>query len=97
MSPIVSAMLETVAGQDTELRFLEELFAGEAKCEASHGPDIPHCSVSATHRVTTSCSGGWNICESAALAFPRLVAGMTNKLCPLCKASILGCWTVTPI
>lgn len=97
MNPLVKDMLETAHSHDIELKLLEEWFEHEVQCEASHGTAIPDCSITATHRVVTSCSGAWNVCQSAALAYPRLLEKEENKRCRLCSKSVISCWTITPI
>ncbi len=94
MNPLVKDMLETAHSHDIELRFLEDLFAGEAQCEAVHGPEIPNCSITATDRVTTG-EGQNNICLNCFNAFPWLARHV--KVCPLCGIDVLKCWTITPI
>lgn len=81
--------------EDVELEFLEDLFEDDCKCEAAHGPEIPNCSITATHRITT-CQGQSNICLNCFNAFPRLARRI--KVCPLCGiVDVLKCWTITPI
>lgn len=93
MNPLVSAMLEKVAGQDTELRLLEEWFEHEVKCESPHR--ISECTIEVTHLFRDKCSGpGRSICEGAAQAnLKRTNAGIRC----VCGSPSAMCWTIIPI
>lgn len=86
-------MLDTHTNTD----FLEDLWLDDCKCEAAHGPEIPTCSIQATHRVRVTCiPSESNLCQAAASAFPNLVA--MTKTCPAClSGKTVDHWTIRPI
>lgn len=93
MNPLLaSPRLDTVAGQDTELVFLEGLLNDDCKCESKHPAST--CSYKVTHIITVECTRqSWNVCGNSAKA-----TGESEKGCAFCFTwPISNCWTIRPI
>lgn len=95
MNPLVSEMLNTVAGQDTELMFLEGLLEGECKCQSGHtDPENRYCSGDVAW-VGLSCTPPLNVCDAAAKAWVFFME--RGNTCADCKLPCRECWEVRPI
>lgn len=97
MNPLVQDMLNTVAGQDTELVFLEGLLEDDCKCAANHVDTGTSCTVRVVARKTTECGGlDFLICE-ASYKWNRYVMADPDRVCAGCDRDSLECWTIRPI
>lgn len=93
MNPLVKDMLETAHSHDIELRFLEDLFEEDCKCESQHNNWGDTCSKQVTHLFQAHVVQK-KVCESAASRIER--AGK-SVACQRCGKYIADCWTITPI
>jgi len=92
MNPLVKDILDTAHSHDIELRFLEDLFADDCKCESR--AHLVECTKVATHR-SKNCQRSANICEDATNYV--LDGLMSPDNCEDCKLPCSECWTITPI
>lgn len=92
MNPLVQEMLDTVAGQDTELVFLEELLNDDCECESPHKTTT--CSLEVTHVILT-CGGEWQVCVNSARNM--IERNSHGRLCAGCREFTVDCWTIRPI
>lgn len=93
MNPLLaSPRLDTVAGQDTELVFLEGLLNDDCKCEGIDHDTGP-CTVKVTHRYTC-CEVSKNVCS---LFATEAIMQRTLYVCAGCGRNAEDCWTIRPI
>lgn len=94
MNPLVAEMLNTVAGQDTELVFLEGLLEDDCKCETNH-VELP-CTFKVTGIVTSTCNGVTTLkCENGIRYSETHMAN--GGICLDCDQPAADCWTIRPI
>lgn len=79
---------------DIELRFLENLFEHEAKCERPHR--FTTCSVKVVAKVSASCNGSSFLKCANGTAYSLNVME-TGQYCGDCNSLARECWTITPI
>lgn len=91
MNPLVS-VTESQAGQDVELRFLEDLLNDDCKCESHH--KRTKCSEEVTHRIVT-CAGDWQVCVNSAR--DMIYRNRKGNWCAGCKRFTEDCWEIRPI
>lgn len=95
MNPLVQEMLETRAGQDVELRFLEDLLNDDCKCESAHDGG-PACTHDIVARKYVACDGiAFNICQSS--LNQNRVWLSENGNCNGCNLPVQVCWEIRPI
>lgn len=95
MNPLVQEMLNTVAGQDTELVFLEGLLNDDCKCESrthNHGRVTCSGDVSA---LLSSCIPPLKVCSAMHEHVTR--AMNWESPCASCGRKTKDCWTIRPI
>lgn len=93
MNPLVSDMLDIVAGQDTDLMFLEELLNDDCKCESIH--NLTQCSVKVVAKIT-SCTVPWTLKCANGLRYSRQFMAEGGG-CSGCHELASDCWTIRPI
>lgn len=97
MNPLVQDMLETVAGQDSELVFLEGLLNDDCKCGSSHERAESTCSFDVVGRKSVKCSGlAFNICQNS-WNYNAQYLTEGGWACPRCGSKLDDCWTIRPI
>lgn len=94
MNPLVQEMLNTVAGQDSELVFLEGLLNDDCKCETNH--KVLPCTFKVTGIATATCTGKTTLkCENGVKYSENSM--LTGVTCIHCDELASDCWTIRPI
>lgn len=93
MNPLVQDMLNTVAGQDTELVFLEGLLEDDCKCESLH--TMTECSVTVVAKIR-SCTVPWTLKCANGIQYSRKFMAEGGG-CSGCYGLAVDCWTIRPI
>lgn len=97
MNPLVQEMLSNRAGQDVELRFLEDLLNDDCKCGSTHRKAGNPCSFDVVGRKSVKCTGlAFNICQNSWNYNAQYLAeGRWH--CPKCGSNLKDCWEIRPI
>lgn len=94
MNALVSEMISTRAGQDVELRFLEDLLNDDCKCETRHR--VTTCTFKVTGIVVPVCSDKPIMkCQSGMNHTVKLINSGT--FCSWCGELASDCWEIRPI
>lgn len=95
MNPLVKDMLESAHSHDIELRFLEEIFEDDCKCEGiEHGNLECVKTVSALYR---NCKYQQLACSTRVAYVESYIQERGSNYCRYCLRLGKECWTITPI
>lgn len=89
--------LDTKPDHDIELRFLEDLFEDDCKCESDHLPPVSVCSGDVIARKRTACIRlDFKICRNS---YEHNMRSVTSgyRTCASCGRLTSECFTITLI